>query len=1054
MRSTTTLLCLVALVVAFAAPAAFAEEGTRLLMHPNYHDGALVFNYRGDLWIQRDGEKAQILTVHDAVDTRPVFSPDGKWIAFASDRSGNWDVFVVPAEGGRPRQLTFHSGTDIPKTWTPDGRVVFSSRRDQLWGGGLFTVGMDGKLPEAFLVQRSSDASISEDGQKAAYTSKSSRYDRKNYEGSSNTKIFVFDLEKQTAQKLLPGDKHQNSPMYVKDEIYFATEKEGAFNLYKVTPGGKPEQLTTHGGRGISNPSISPDRSTIVYEFEYGIWKFDVKTGKTDQVPVEIKSDYRENPVRFENFSKCDSFSVSPDGEKVVLSTHGEIFVVPADKGAKVQITDSPARDQNPEFSPDGKLIAFVSDRSGSEEAYVVSADGSNLLQVTNAKLLVESLAWSPDSKKLALTLSDNSLRVYELESRKLFVVIRPETGSPYRTLWSPDGKWLACAIANRDHSLDTHVVAAEENASVVKCVVKDLPYSDWPVAFTKDKIYLMARVSDEREGALYEVALAKQLVDPDDPDAKKPEKKKPEKKDPSDDAPEKKDDSEKNGEKKSDQIPVDLDGIQDRLEKLLQVDDRLAGAVVSDDGKHIVVLIRDAVGGDDSRTMYRFNPKADRNKLSKIGSADRVSGLRFAGKGKLYYLSGGRIFSRSASPGSPKIINFSVPVKIDAALQREQVFHEVWRTMKHQFYDENMHGVDWNAMREHYAALLPSVADKHALSTVLNRMLGELNASHMGYSPARDEGGPSVDTKHPGFEMEVDPEKGLYRVTVVYDRGPASEEWVDLQTGDYVLKIDGRPIKAGDNYYRVFNRLLNDRVVFTVSAAGDETDARETKIKMASSREVMSMRYYDWIEDNRRRVAGLSGGRLAYIHIPSMSGRWLANFKRELHQYRLADGVVIDIRFNGGGNIDTYLLDVLEGRYYGYFLGRNSVPSLRPYYGFFGVKCCLINESSASNSEMFPWEFRELGLGKVIGRPTPGAVIGTGGHRLMDGSYVRVPRSGVYTSTDLNLENWGVKPDIELDVLPEDEIDGKDPQLEKAVEVLVKELETAKLPDPKPDKK
>jgi tricorn protease len=382
--------------------------------------------------------------------------------------------------------------------------------------------------------------------------------------------------------------------------------------------------------------------------------------------------------------------------------------------------------------------------------------------------------------------------------------------------------------------------------------------------------------------------------------------------------------------------------------------------------------------------------------------------------------------------------------VRVSTKDEYRQIFNEVWRVIKHTFYDPEMHGVDWKAVHDKYSAVLPSVADRDALSTLINRMLGELKASHMGYRPARDRGGPGYSTMSLGLELEPDGKSGLYRVSHIYEYGPASKDWANVSEGDYVLEIDGKSLKAGDNYYRMLNHPLNDRVDLTLSPNPDGSDNRTTRLELASSRDLWYLQYYEWVRQNRAKVEEKSGGRLAYIHILSMSDPWLERFKRELLQYRRKDGLIIDVRHNGGGHIDVELLDVLERKMYGYRIWRDSVPIDRPSRGFYGPKAVLINEYSFSNAEIFPRGFRDLGLGKLVGKPTGGGVIGTTSYELIDGSSIRTPRVAAFAIDGTNLENWGVKPDIDVDLTPEDQLENLDPQLDTAIAEVMKQLPPA----------
>ncbi len=1085
MSGRTFIVVFIGVAVLFAALDGMGAQpaGTKFVQYPSYHDGTIAFVYKGDIWIQPPTGAARPLTWHDGVDSYPVFSPDGKWIAFSSNRTGNYDVFVIPSQGGRPKQLTFHSGSDVAVAWTPDGKkIVFKTGRSSLWGYRLFTVGMDGRLPEMYIPVRASDASISSDGLSVVHTQKSSRYTRKGYKGSCNTKIFVYEKETKRSRRLLNTDMHENHPMICGADVYYVSELSGTFNLWRVPlGGGKAAQVTTHGKNGVANPSASRDGKVIVYEHEFDIWKLDVQSGKSEMVAINLGADYREAPVDFKSFNTCDSYDVSPKGDRVVIETHGEIFTAPVDKGRVVQITDSHYRDRYPKYSPDGRKIVFVSDRSGREEVFIIDVDGKNLEKVTDIDARKHAVKWAPDGKRIAVAMSDHTLRIYDLEAKTHRVMLKLEELAPTSFLWSPDGKWIAYIKPNRDLQGDVCIASAVDENPEEHVIVEDMPLDEYLETFTTEKLFFLGETSvDDRDMALYSVSLTKETEDPDDPEVKaakkkkksekgkgkKPEKKpggegEREKKEEGEGEKEEKAEGEEEGEKKEEkpeekkkeekklpEMKIDFDRIEKRVRRLFKPVAQLRGGAVSPDGKSIVLLIREETAEKMNQVLYSYNPDAEKSKLTKLGTASDMRSLGFSPDGKkIFYLSGGRLYYRSASPGSPKSVSFSVKVKIDKAKEMSQVFHEAWRVMKHTFHDPEMHKVDWVAIRDKYAAALPSITDRTALATLINRMLGELKASHMGYYGAGRRSrrrGPSdtgISTMSPGFELEADAASGLYRVGHIYEDGPAAKDWANVSEGDYILEVDGKPLKAGENYYRLFNHALNDRVDLTLSASMDGADNRTTRIQLVSDRSVNSLRYYEWVEANREHVKKVSNGRLAYLHIPSMSRRPLARFKMELEQFRLHEGIIIDVRFNGGGNIDQQLLDVLERGYYGFSCLRGSVPVPHHRSGFFGKKCVLQNEYSFSDAEVFPAGFRDLKLGKLIGMPTGGGVIGTSSHRLMDGSSMRTPRWSYYSKDKINLENLGVQPDIKVDCTPEDQVAGRDPQLDRAIEEMMKQL-------------
>lgn len=1077
-------LILVVFVLIAAANLAFADQ-TKLVRYPDYHDGKLAFCYMGEIWIFTESDGiARRLTAHDGVDVYPKFSPDGKWLAFSSDRSGNWDVYVVAVEGGGPRRLTFHSTSDSVITWTPDSKqVVFRSRRDRKYRSSLYRVSLEGELPERLECGTAYNASFDGSGRYIALNRHYPSYTRKAYRGSNNADVWVFDSEEKKFSRLTDFDGHDGSPMIAGDEVYFVSDRDGAFNIWKMPlGGGEAKQVTIYKGEGVQYPSLSPDGRFIVYERDFELWRLNIETGKYAPFELNLRTDYVENPVEYRKYSSVDDFDISKDCKRVVFSEHGEIFTVPVEEGRAVQLTDSPWRDRYVVYDPDAERVAFVSDMSGEEQVYTVKADGTDLQQLTETETRKLEIDWSPDGEKLSVVESDHSFWIYDVAEKKGRLVMKPEPGRPRNIRWSPDGKWIAYTKENRDFWSDIYVISSEEEDAIEHPILERMPYEEYSIYFTPEKIFFLSQINSDYDLALFSIDLARHEIDPDDPDAKekkkKEEKEKKEKEKKPDDEKkpeppedekddkdrkegegekgdgeekeepaeedkkdEKPEETEKDEKKKLPEVKIDFEGIEKRMKEIIRLPGSIRGLAVSPKGTDIVLVVSEPRGKESKNIIYTV--LEDGKKVKQIGSGSDIRGLRFSPDGKeLYYTSGGSLLHMSKNGGSPKRVSFSVRVKIDRAAEYRQVFDECWRVMKHIFYDSEMHGVDWKEVHDKYAAVLPSIVEKGALGTIVNKMLGELNASHMGfYVNTGERGRSSYTTMHPGFEIVPDAKSGLYRVGHVYKKGPADKEWVDVREGDYIISIDGREPKVPENYWKILNHPLNRRVDLIVSSDPEGGEKRTSTVELADCGSIMTLEYYEWVDANRELVDKLSKGRLAYAHIPGMSGRWLEKFKREIIEFRLKEGLVIDVRNNGGGNIDQQLLDVLERRLYGKWVSRGSIPGRRPGNGFFGPKVVLINERSFSDAEVFPQGFRDLGLGKLIGVPTGGGVIATGSYGLMDGSTIRTPYVGVYTGEGLNLENYGVKPDIHVDISPEDELAEHDPQLQTAVEELLKQL-------------
>ena len=1026
---------LVAAAVAIAAPVKFAR-------YPHVSSGKLVFAYHGDLWIANaDGARPMRLTAHVSRNTFPRLSPDGKWVAFTSNRMGNDDVWVIPAAGGEARQLTFHTTADTVLYWTPDGkRIIFASNRSaRTFGSPLYTVAVDGGLPEPLPMDVGTSGMIKQDGSTIAFNRVGARYWRKGYQGNASDDIYVQDLKTKKITQLTGTNlqafrtKRQSlNPMWGADGmIYFSSERDGIFNVWKMSPsGGEPTQVTFHKQDGVQFPSMSPDGKTIAYENEFELWTLAVPGGTPKKVTIDLEYDPKENLVQFvQSKGRIDGFSPSPDGDYAAIDFHGEIFIVPTDPevGERRQVTSSSWRDRREAFSPNGRYVAYTSDESKEEEIWVFDRQTGTRKKLTTHPSFKTNGAWSPDAKQLAYVAA-NRLFIADVEAGKSVEVAYNIAGGYQAVSFSPDGKWLAYTRRDDDQNADVYLydLTAKKEYDVTPN-----PFSDTRGVFTPDSKRLVF-LSDRDGGVthLFVVTLDRLREDPDDPLVKERLKKaRAEKKDKEDAA--------------ANAVKVDVTGIDRRVLQLTR------GAEA--DGASFFL-------SPDSRLVY-FTSSDDRGRgLFSVGidgkDRKRVSDGAFGGLAatpdakRVFYTQDGELYQMEMAGEKRKTkINTAVTVKIDNRVEWQQIFDECWRVMKYQFYDEKMNGRDWNAIKAAYEPLLKYVGENDDVYDIANEMIGELNASHTGVSgPPSREIAPSYTTRQPGFELEAD--AGAYRISRIYRNGPADKEWLGLKVGDYVLAIDGKPIKAGDNYWALLNDPLNEYVTFKVGSTPAGADSREVRIKTVTS--LSEVKYQEWVERNREFVDKESNGQIAYVHIQAMNQPSLKIFQNEIDQYWNKKGLIVDIRYNGGGNIDQELLDILERRPYEFWNNRWGAPTWgrRPRQMVVGPKVMLINWRSASDSEVTPMGFRDLGLGRIVGNPTNASVIATGSYGLINGGSIRTPGSLVVTwdptkpnNYGVNLENFGVAPDVFVKNSPEDELQGFDRELKAAVDEALKML-------------
>jgi len=1092
------------LIVILLSCSALAQ--TRLLRHPSYHNGKVAFSYLGDIWVgNEDGSGLQRLTVHKARDIYPRFSPDGKWIAFSSNRYGNYDVFIIPAAGGEAKQLTYHSGSDTVVDWSPDGkRVVFQANRGRLFPGipSLYEVSIDGGLERALETDWGYWGGYSPDGKKLAFNRHPMVWWRKHYRGAYAADLWVMDVAQKKFTRLGDNDYKGNYfwPMYGNGgDIYFVSDRlpdetrikpgsaevlKSVNNIWKMSDkGGKPVQVTHHTDGNLFFPTVSADRRVIVYEDNFGIWKLDTQTGKTAELKFNIVSDDKENDFEMITVrAETEGYALSPTGKRAAVSAHGEIFTVATDQGDVQRVTQSYSRETNPEWSPDGKWIAFVSDKSGQDEVWIAKEDGTGLKQVTTGATEKHAIEWAPDSKALLVSASDHKLYRYDLDKPQPLVIAQGEAGNIQGPSFSPDGRWIAYSTLDRE--MRPHAYVVPSTGGKAQHIGNDeLQFAETSPRWTRDgkKIIFLAGVTQagsavqrRPQSQLFSVSLQKEEKALNDRGVDTEEEAVQAEREGRARRPQAmREGGEASGAEAAREVKIDFDGIGRRVHQITRLSDNVSSPALSPDGRtYAFVGVADA-DGRPSATIYSIQedgtqmarlvqsaPSRGEEEDAPGGAFGRgFSDLQFSRDGRsLFFMEGNRLnvvelgaapaaaASRSAlaTPRSyeRKPVNFTVRVEVDHRAERKQVFAESWRIMKHRFYDAKMHGANWDEARATFEPLLDYVADQEEMHNVISEMIGELNASHTGISgtPSAEDRDRAVQSRYPGFELESDP-AGYYKVVKIYKDGPADKDYVKVHVGDFILAVDGHDLKANDNYWKFYNAPRGRKLEFLVNSKPSKEGAWTAKVEPANQGAFTTLQYEDWVAQRRAIVDRLSNGTIGYVHIRSMDAPSLLRFQREFVENHSKKALIIDQRFNPGGGIDQELLQILGQRQYQMTRGRDSISISRPQQGFFGPMVVMQNERSTSDAEVFPDGFRTLGLGKVVGTPTYGAVIGTGSYRLLDGSNIRTPGTGLYNVKGYNLENYGVPPDVYVDNSPEDFLAGRDAQLEKAVEVLQQQI-------------
>jgi tricorn protease len=1073
---------------------------TRLLASPAITEGKIAFVYADDIWVaDADGGAARRLTSHPGEEQSPAFSPDGKHLAFTASYDGNVDIYVVPVEGGEPKRLTWHPGDDIVRGFTPDGKVLFASQRAVFSRrhSQFFTIGVEGGVPQPLPVPIGDMGAISPDGKYLAYTPLGERFRQwKNYRGGTVSRIWILnlsDLSHEEIPKPAAGC-NDTEPMWIGKTVYFLSDRGGEFNLYSFNPGTKELiGLTDHGDFPIEHASAGAGK--VIYEQAGYLHLYEPDSKRSTQLKVGVAADLAETrPRRVSNPKLVRSADISPTGKRAVLEYRGEIVTIPAKKGDPRVLTQTPgAHERSPVWSPDGKSIAYFSDASGEYALHVRPQDGKAepRAYALNGAGFYERPAWSPDSKKIAFIDNARALFWIDLANGAINRVAAEPVYSPIKTLsasWSPDSKWLAYSLTNKVgfqtiwlYSLDqlksfplTDGLAeagepafdtsgkylffmASTDAGPVKNWF-DQSFTDMPITLSAYVVTLqkgtpnpLLKESDEEgvEGA----AKGKD----DSQSQKKEDTKKDEKKDENGKAAEKKDEATAKPVKP---VVIDLEGIAGRIVPLPLEAGLISRLAAGNEGQIYYIRRSGARPGQGDEglgkpSLRRFDFKTREEETLADGiddfrlSADRKKILYRAGE------VGGIVDAGKFNKGDGALGSLAaISIPIEPRAEWPQIFREAWRINRDYFYAPNMHGADWNAVRTKYEALLPHLSSRGDLNRLIRAMLSELSVGHSYLG-----GGERLYEPKPvpigllGADYEV--ADGRFRFKTIYGgaywdptlRGPLTAPGVDVKPGDYLLAVDGKEIKADSEVFRHFEGTVGKRIELKVAPKPDGAGSHIVVVEPISDEG--SLRNRAWIEGNLRKVHERTKGRVAYVYVPNTAGAGYASFKRYFFPQADKEAIIVDERFNGGGQVADYYIELLRRPLVSYWATRYGEPIRTPNAAILGPKVMIIDETAGSGGDLLPWMFRKFGLGPLVGKRTWGGLVGILGFPvLMDGGGVTAPDLAFFTEEGWAVENVGVPPDIDVEQDPAAVAAGKDPQLDKAIEVVLKALENT--PPPK----
>lgn len=1052
-----------AFLFAVMVPVLFASEGTRLLRFPDVHGDTIAFVYAGDIWtVPITGGNAKRLTSHPGLELFPRISPDGKWIAFSGQYSGSRQVYVMPLSGGEPRQLTWYNDAGVmpPRggfdhivlDWTPDSAQILIRANRTPWGkrmGKYYLVSLSGGLEKPLPVPEAGFGSFSPDATKICYTPISREFRTwKRYKGGRAADIWIYDLNASDSKRVTTFNGTDQIPHWHGNGIYFASDRDQTLNIYRYdTNTGDIRPITSHKEYDVMWPSGSD--GLLAYENDGRLFVLDLETEKTTEVVVRIQFD---NPAVLPYFKavKDDihSAEISPSGKRVVFDARGDLFSVPAEYGRTVNLTETPGiREIDPAWSPDGKWLAYCSDETGEYEVYLMTPEGKQgPRQLTSGSSAWKfQPSWSPDSQWLLYADKSQSLKLINVASGEEQIVDRADRHELRDYSWSPDSRWIAYA-KNADNGQMAIWIYSVSDGKTHRLTGKT--FDDSAPVFSTDGDYLFFLSDRDFNLAFSGFEFDYVYDEPTRIYALPLTDKAPRLFEHEEDVEPVNGKDDKNGKKKA-----------SGSEKTVAVDIEFEGAenrVVAfplPPGRYWNLnAVKAGITYHDEKGLHLYNLKKQKGSL--IMGGVRMSVLAAGGKHVLYNERGdfGIVpLKPGQKPGTGKLDLDGLSLKIDPRAEWEQIFVDGWRVFRDWFYAENLHGVDWEAVRAKYATLLPYVSHRADLDYIFGEMVGEVNVGHAyvnwGDIPDVDR----VDTGLLGCEFAADETRDLYRFSRIFPgenwnrdrRSPLTEQGVDVREGDILVAIDGHPVTLQDNPYRFLENTVGRKVQLTVKRfTGDKAVERTVEVKPVASE--LELRYLDWVESRRAMVDRLSNGRIGYIHVPNTSIAGNRELFRGMYAYHEKDALIIDDRYNGGGFIPDVMVELLDRTTLNYWARRGVRPNPTPGVAHDGPKVMLINHYSSSGGDALPYYFRKKELGLLIGTRTWGGLVGLSGNAtLVDGGSISVPTFGVFdTEGNWVVEGIGVSPDIEVYDEPHLVAAGKDPCIEKAVSVLMNELE------------
>ncbi|MGO1243116.1 MAG: S41 family peptidase [Sphingobacterium sp.] len=1059
----------------------YAQQETLLLRNPSVSADHIAFVYAGDIWIaDKDGQHPRRLTANPGVEQNPMFSPDGKQIAFTGNYDGNTDVYIVPIYGGSPVRVTYHPASDILRGWLNNAEVYFTTTREFTYslGSRLYKSAINAKQSTPLMMPEATQGSPSGDGRYWAYIKNTDPTERdrvafKRYRGGGMPSIWIFDTDTKEVQAVPGENSNDVKPVWLGDKVYFLSDREKTVNIYSYDVRSKAlEKLTDYNDFDVR--TLNGNGQELCFEYKGKLHLLNTETKKVNTLSITVHNDaLYKRPHYIEMGKDINAFAISPTGQRALFENRGEIFTVPKEKGDARNISLSPgSHERYPQWSPDGKWISYISDKNGTYQLVLRDqfAKKDPVYISLGKTAFYNSPTWSPDSKKLVYNDVHLNLYYVDIQSQKVTLVdddklstTTGRTSNHFSPSWSFDSNWIAY-IKSGNNGVRT--LFMYDLSSGNKTQITDGMSTVSGTSFSKDNKYLFFNASTNQgltNSGLHMTAYEKNvnynvyafILSSESPSLLKSEsdeEKLDEKNDKEEKNTDKKDKAKKTkenektekGDKKDKKEPtkVDFKNIANRILALplrpgyYTLEGSVKGKLIFKRGREIGVY--------------------DLEKLEEKTLVDNASGFALSADGKkMIYGTGKDYFivdaGQKPAPGAGKVEIKNVKQLVDPQAEWTQVFNEVWNMQREFFYVENMHGVDWPAMKAKYSKFLPYVGHRSDLGYLLNEMMGEMVVGHNYIYPGDEPSTPSVNTGVLGADLQA--VANGYKIDKIYTRldwnpsfkAPLAEPGMKVTAGDYIVAVNGISLDEGVNIYALLENTVDKQVVLSVNDTPTLKGARELLVRPISFGDEISIRKMDWVECNRKKVDALSDGQIAYVYMPNTGREGYTYFNRYYFSQMDKKALLLDERNNGGGSVADYVIDLLSRELIAGWKIRDGKSFTTPGNGIYGPKAMIINENAGSGGDMMPYMFRFKGLGKLIGRTTMGILVGISGYPpLLDGGRVTSPNFGVFDlKGNYIIENQGVAPDIFVEQMPKDLLEGRDPQLERTVEHLLQEIKT-----------